>query len=254
MAAFGRNPIGNGPYKLADGPDGPAWEHNVKIDLRPNPDYHGNRIPHNKGLRFEFYANLDTAYCRPAVRQSRCAGHDSAERVADLQARPGRQRRPAARSRSTRASTRRCGCRISAARRAGCAGWRCRLPSTVRRSASRSSSEPALRHAISPPVHCRGSIRTFRATTRWTSIPIARGNSGRKPTRSRRGAASTRSPTTPTPATRSGWTRWPTASRTCWASTRSARRSPPSPDSARRSPTAPSRPRSGPGGRATTRR
>jgi oligopeptide transport system substrate-binding protein len=62
MAAFGRNPVGNGPYRLADGPDGPAWEHNVKIDLKPNPDYHGNRKPHNKGLRFEFYANLDTAY------------------------------------------------------------------------------------------------------------------------------------------------------------------------------------------------
>ena len=62
MAAFGRNPFGNGPYQLADSPDGPAWEHNVKIDLRPNPDYHGNRKPHNKGLRFEFYANLDTAY------------------------------------------------------------------------------------------------------------------------------------------------------------------------------------------------
>ncbi|MDR3655000.1 MAG: ABC transporter substrate-binding protein [Mycobacterium sp.] len=62
MAAFGRNPVGNGPYRLADGPDGPAWEHNVRIDLRPNPDYHGNRKPRNKGLRFEFYANLDTAY------------------------------------------------------------------------------------------------------------------------------------------------------------------------------------------------
>jgi oligopeptide transport system substrate-binding protein len=62
MAAFGRNPIGNGPYQLADGPDGPAWEHNVKIDLKPNPDYRGNRKPHNKGLRFEFYGNLDTAY------------------------------------------------------------------------------------------------------------------------------------------------------------------------------------------------
>lgn len=62
MAAFGRNPIGNGPYKLADGPAGPAWEHNVRIDLVPNPDYHGNRKPRNKGLRFEFYANLDTAY------------------------------------------------------------------------------------------------------------------------------------------------------------------------------------------------
>lgn len=62
MAAFGRNPVGDGPYRLADSPDGPAWEHNVKIDLRPNPDYHGNRMPHNKGLRFEFYGNLDTAY------------------------------------------------------------------------------------------------------------------------------------------------------------------------------------------------
>ena len=62
MAAFGRNPIGDGPYRLADGPDGPAWEHNVRIDLRPNPDYRGNRKPRNKGLRFEFYANLDTAY------------------------------------------------------------------------------------------------------------------------------------------------------------------------------------------------
>ncbi|MBW0012279.1 ABC transporter substrate-binding protein [Mycobacterium sp.] len=62
MAGFGRHPIGNGPYKLADGPDGPAWEHNVRINLRPNPDYHGNRKPRNKGLRFEFYSNLDTAY------------------------------------------------------------------------------------------------------------------------------------------------------------------------------------------------
>ncbi len=62
MSAFGQRPIGNGPYKLADTPDGPAWEHNVRIDLRPNPDYRGNRMPRNKGLRFEFYANLDTAY------------------------------------------------------------------------------------------------------------------------------------------------------------------------------------------------
>jgi oligopeptide transport system substrate-binding protein len=62
MTAFGRNPVGNGPYQLARGPDGLAWEHNVRIDLKANPDYHGNRMPHNKGLRFEFYANLDTAY------------------------------------------------------------------------------------------------------------------------------------------------------------------------------------------------
>lgn len=62
MSAFGQHPIGNGPYQLAEGLDGPAWEHNVRIDLRPNPGYRGNRRPHNKGLRFEFYANLDTAY------------------------------------------------------------------------------------------------------------------------------------------------------------------------------------------------
>ena len=59
MAAFGQRPIGNGPYKLADND---AWQHNVKIDLVPNPDYRGNRVPKNNGLRFVFYANLDTAY------------------------------------------------------------------------------------------------------------------------------------------------------------------------------------------------
>lgn len=59
MAAFGQRPVGNGPYKLADGD---AWQHNVKIDLVPNGDYKGNQVPANKGLRFVFYANLDTAY------------------------------------------------------------------------------------------------------------------------------------------------------------------------------------------------
>jgi oligopeptide transport system substrate-binding protein len=59
MTAFGRHPIGNGPYRLADGH---SWLHNVKIDLVTNPGYHGNRVPKNKGLRIIFYANLDTAY------------------------------------------------------------------------------------------------------------------------------------------------------------------------------------------------
>jgi oligopeptide transport system substrate-binding protein len=59
MTAFGQHPVGNGPYRLADGD---AWQHNVKIDLVANPDYHGNRVSKNKGLRFVFYANLDTAY------------------------------------------------------------------------------------------------------------------------------------------------------------------------------------------------
>lgn len=59
MAAFGQNPIGNGPYQLASDD---AWQHNVKIDLVPNPDYQGNRPAQNDGLTFSFSANLDTAY------------------------------------------------------------------------------------------------------------------------------------------------------------------------------------------------
>jgi oligopeptide transport system substrate-binding protein len=62
VAAFGQHPIGNGPYRLGDQPGNPAWQHNVKLDLVTNPAYHGNRTPRNKGLRFVFYANLDTAY------------------------------------------------------------------------------------------------------------------------------------------------------------------------------------------------
>src|SRR3984957_15165932 len=62
MAAFGQHPIGNGPYRLADKRRDPAWQHNVKLDLVTNPGYRGNRISQNKGLRFVFYANLDTAY------------------------------------------------------------------------------------------------------------------------------------------------------------------------------------------------
>jgi oligopeptide transport system substrate-binding protein len=59
MAAFGRHPVGNGPYQLASAD---AWQHNIRIDLMPNPGYRGNRTVKNKGLRFVFYASLDTAY------------------------------------------------------------------------------------------------------------------------------------------------------------------------------------------------
>ncbi|MGA8329344.1 MAG: ABC transporter substrate-binding protein [Mycobacterium sp.] len=62
MATFGQHPIGNGPYQLADERHVLAWQHNVKLDLVTNPSYHGNRVSQNKGLRFVFYANLDTAY------------------------------------------------------------------------------------------------------------------------------------------------------------------------------------------------
>ncbi len=59
MKAFGENPIGNGPYKLAK--EG-AWQHNVRIDLVVNEDYDGPRTPKNGGLDIVFYPNPDGAY------------------------------------------------------------------------------------------------------------------------------------------------------------------------------------------------
>ncbi|MFF2086669.1 ABC transporter substrate-binding protein [Nocardia sp. NPDC058176] len=56
MDAFGENPIGNGPYAFE------SWEHNVKIDLKPNPDYPGGRPAKNQGLRFVMYQSYETAY------------------------------------------------------------------------------------------------------------------------------------------------------------------------------------------------
>ncbi|PPF82958.1 ABC transporter substrate-binding protein [Subtercola sp. Z020] len=59
VAAFGENPIGNGPYKLASTG---AWQHNVQIDLVVNPDYTGGRKPQNGGLTIKFYASADAQY------------------------------------------------------------------------------------------------------------------------------------------------------------------------------------------------
>jgi len=59
MAAFGENPIGNGPYKLASDS---AWQHNVQIDLVKNEDYQGGRTVANGGLTVVFYASQDAAY------------------------------------------------------------------------------------------------------------------------------------------------------------------------------------------------
>ncbi|MFI5779240.1 ABC transporter substrate-binding protein [Nocardia sp. NPDC051570] len=53
---FGEHPIGNGPYKFEQ------WQHNVAIDVKPNPDYHGGRPAKNDGLRFVMYQSFDTAY------------------------------------------------------------------------------------------------------------------------------------------------------------------------------------------------
>jgi oligopeptide transport system substrate-binding protein len=59
MAAFGKNPIGNGPYMLAGAS---AWKHNEKIDLVVNPAYNGGRKAKNGGLTIKFYANQGAAY------------------------------------------------------------------------------------------------------------------------------------------------------------------------------------------------
>ena len=59
IKAFGENPIGNGPYKLAKAG---AWEHNVGIDLVPNAGYTGDRVAQNGGLKLVFYSNLASAY------------------------------------------------------------------------------------------------------------------------------------------------------------------------------------------------
>lgn len=60
MDAFGENPIGNGPYKLAE--EEGSWEHDVKIDLVKNDAYDGPREAKNDGLNFVFYAQFDAAY------------------------------------------------------------------------------------------------------------------------------------------------------------------------------------------------
>jgi len=59
IAAFGAAPASDGPYMLKS-PS--AWQHNVKIDLVPNPDYDGPRKPKNGGLSLVFYSTDEAAY------------------------------------------------------------------------------------------------------------------------------------------------------------------------------------------------
>lgn len=56
MAAFGENPVGNGPYKFSE------WRHNESLSLVPNENYAGERTPKNDGLRYVFYQRPDAAY------------------------------------------------------------------------------------------------------------------------------------------------------------------------------------------------
>lgn len=59
MKAFGENPVGYGPYKMAK--DG-AWQHNSAIELVKNEDYKGPEAAKNGGITFKLYQNPDTAY------------------------------------------------------------------------------------------------------------------------------------------------------------------------------------------------
>lgn len=54
----GENPIGNGPYMVAEN----GWEHNTQIKLIPNPEYKGDNVPANGGVDIIFYASQDAAY------------------------------------------------------------------------------------------------------------------------------------------------------------------------------------------------
>jgi oligopeptide transport system substrate-binding protein len=56
-AAFGEQPIGNGPY-LIDG----RWRHHDGIDLAVNPDYDGPRVAQNAGVTLDFDTDPETAY------------------------------------------------------------------------------------------------------------------------------------------------------------------------------------------------
>jgi len=56
--AFGENPIGNGPYKIAEN----GWEHGTKLSVVPNETYTGPRVAQNSGVDFIVYASEDAQY------------------------------------------------------------------------------------------------------------------------------------------------------------------------------------------------
>ena len=56
LAAYGEDPLSNGPYKLAE------WNHNQDAVVVPNEEYNGPRKAQNDGIDFVFYAQTDAAY------------------------------------------------------------------------------------------------------------------------------------------------------------------------------------------------
>lgn len=59
IKAYGQSPLADGPYMLKSPT---AWQHNVKIDLVPNPSYTGPRKVQNGGLTLSFYQSSESAY------------------------------------------------------------------------------------------------------------------------------------------------------------------------------------------------
>ncbi|GFH37761.1 peptide ABC transporter substrate-binding protein [Streptomyces pacificus] len=54
--AFGKKPIGNGPYKFE------SWTRKKLIQVAANPDYQGPNKAQNKGIQFKHYATVEAAY------------------------------------------------------------------------------------------------------------------------------------------------------------------------------------------------
>ncbi|QMU67701.1 ABC transporter substrate-binding protein [Streptacidiphilus sp. P02-A3a] len=55
-AAWAKNPIGNGPYKIS------SYTVNQEMDLVPNPEYTGAQTAQNKGLALKVYTDPTAAY------------------------------------------------------------------------------------------------------------------------------------------------------------------------------------------------
>ncbi len=55
--AFGQKPIGDGPYMMTS-----AWQHNVQIQTKANPNYQGVNKPQNGGVTFKIYQDTGAAY------------------------------------------------------------------------------------------------------------------------------------------------------------------------------------------------
>ena len=56
MKAFGKHPIGNGPYKFK------SWDVEKSITIVKNPDYKGSRVVKNGGIEFRIYTSQTSAY------------------------------------------------------------------------------------------------------------------------------------------------------------------------------------------------